>query len=153
MDKSVKSFAYRVVSVLLSVLILMSASVVGLISTNAIESSEIKAEDGSRLLTVITSGVDRAFGYWFEDDSANGFVADENPKTNGTETFWNFVIPNSATQVTITAEDHWGENPDNSDIKLTDDLAIDNKLSDHVVINPDGHALAFFVFIDDHGVF
>ena len=135
MDKSVKSFAYRVVSVLLSVLILMSASVVGLISTNAIESSEIKAEDGSRLLTVITSGVDRAFGYWFEDDSANGFVADENPKTNGTETFWNFVIPNSATQVTITAEDHWGENPDNSDIKLTDDLAIDNKLSDHVVIN------------------
>ena len=63
MDKSVKSFAYRVVSVLLSVLILMSASVVGLISTNAIESSEIKAEDGSRLLTVITSGVDRAFGY------------------------------------------------------------------------------------------
>ena len=44
MDKSVKSFAYRVVSVLLSVLILMSASVVGLISTNAIESSEIKAD-------------------------------------------------------------------------------------------------------------
>ena len=135
MDKSVKSFAYRVVSVLLSVLILMSASVAGLISTNAIESSEINAKDGSRLLTVITSGVDRAFGYWFEDDSANGFVTDENPKTNGTETFWNFVIPNSATQVTITAEDHWGENPDNSDIKLTEDLAIDNKLSDHVVIN------------------
>ncbi|WP_407720439.1 hypothetical protein [Ruminococcus sp. JE7B6] len=137
MDKSVKTFAYRFISILLSVLIVISASLVGLISTNAISSNEIKAGDGARLFTVITSNIDKAFCYWWKDETENGFIADANPKTNNTEIFWNFSIPDSATQVTITTEDHWNENPesDNADIKLTDALTIGSKMSSHLVIN------------------
>lgn len=136
MNKSTKSIVFRMVSVLLAILIMMSANLVALIATAAAESYESAvSEVGTRTFTVVSSNVNKVYCYWWNNNNENGFVEDKSPATNGKNNFWNFSIPNDASGTILTTEDKWEESSDNEDIKLSEDLAIDPKLSNHIFIN------------------
>ena len=135
MMKSFRNMSGRLVSVLLAAVLIFSMCAVGVVSTSAVDSTTIKPAEGKRFFTVITQNEPSVYCYWWKNGGENGFVGEEAPKTKGELAFWNFSIPNDAVGAIIAKADHWDNDSDNADKKLTGDLAINAEMSDHLFMD------------------
>ena len=70
MNKSLKRFSYRAVSVLLTLLLLVSTCAVGVVSSSAVETVRSGGTEGFRRITVVYPSQETPVCFWWGSDNA-----------------------------------------------------------------------------------
>ena len=147
MMKSVKSIGLRFIAVLLTVLILISTGMVGLLTTAAAENGESGSEEQSQkyytLVLVADQDVD-AYCYWWDKDDNGQFLAPAQERKVPDKFGREFLIPEDAKKIILVNGNQWINDSfeDSDSIKLSAVMELSAVGSDKLLYDMEEKALS-----------
>ncbi len=132
MNKPRNLFGMKIVSVLLAVMMLISANAAAMVPVLAAENDTAVTAADQKIVTVVSGSLTQMYCYWW-NGSSNAFVEPDVAYTQNGYDVRSFVLPAVIDGAILTTKNQWAEG-DNADIKLTGDLSF-GSLSDHVFID------------------
>ena len=128
-----RPWAYRAISLLLSIMIIMSVCFTSIIATIAAESPESVAANKKTVYLLTDNNSSKIYLYWWKGTD-NGWIAGEtvNRVTIASNcNLWKFSVTRDFEGALFTTDNKWKDFSDNEDIKLTlKELSLNNVKTD-----------------------